>query len=134
MTDAHWLLLLVLLLLVGLLAAWRRRSARAAPADLRARHPRILKPRPPDDCSACRHQPVDTTAAPARPAVRPWREGKSRRGAPKRIASEGFACPAPVCAYFRVTDAQIHALVGDGTQGKTERIQTFRCQACGTTF
>jgi IS1 family transposase len=25
-------------------------------------------------------------------------------------------------------------LVGDGTHGKTERIQTFRCQACQTTF
>jgi IS1 family transposase len=33
-----------------------------------------------------------------------------------------------------VGDAQIHALVGDGTHGKTERIQTFRCQACQTTF
>jgi transposase-like protein len=33
-----------------------------------------------------------------------------------------------------VSDAQIHALVGDGTHGKAERIQTFRCQACQTTF
>jgi IS1 family transposase len=59
---------------------------------------------------------------------------KSRRGAPKRIATQGFACPHPAWAYYRVTDAQIHALVGDGTHGKTDRIQTFRCQACRTTF
>ncbi len=28
----------------------------------------------------------------------------------------------------------MHALVGDGKHGLTERIQTFRCQACRTTF
>jgi IS1 family transposase len=28
----------------------------------------------------------------------------------------------------------VHALVGDGTHGKRECIQTFRCQACGATF
>jgi hypothetical protein len=64
----------------------------------------------------------------------PWHEIKSRRGAPKRIATEGYACPRPTCAYYRITDAHIHALVGDGIHGKGERIQTFRCQACRTTF
>jgi len=59
---------------------------------------------------------------------------KSRRGAPKRIDTEGFACPNALCPYFGITDAQIHALVGDGKHGQAERIQTFRCQACRTTF
>jgi IS1 family transposase len=36
--------------------------------------------------------------------------------------------------YYRITDARIHALVGDGAEGKAERIQTLRCQACTTTF
>ena len=36
--------------------------------------------------------------------------------------------------YFGVIDAQIHALVGDGKHGCAERIQTFRCQACHSTF
>jgi IS1 family transposase len=36
--------------------------------------------------------------------------------------------------YYRITDAHVHALVGDGTHGRRERIQTFRCQACGITF
>jgi IS1 family transposase len=66
--------------------------------------------------------------------VRPWHEVKSRRGAPKRIHTDGFACPNPKCAYFGITDAHIHALVGDGKHGQAERIQTFRCQACHTTF
>jgi transposase-like protein len=59
---------------------------------------------------------------------------KSRRGAPKRVNTEGFACPNHQCPYFGNTDAQIHALVGDGKHGSAERIQTFRCQACHTTF
>jgi hypothetical protein len=59
---------------------------------------------------------------------------KSRRGAPKRIDTAGFACPNQQCAYFGITDAHIHALVGDGKHGQAERIQTFRCQACRTTF
>jgi transposase-like protein len=59
---------------------------------------------------------------------------KSRRGAPKRIDTQGFACPNPKCPYLGLTDAHIHALVGDGQHGRVERIQTFRCQACRTTF
>src|SRR6266566_1886189 len=61
---------------------------------------------------------------------RPWPEVKSRRGAPKRIDTEGFACPNPQCPYFGITDAHLHALVGDGKHGRAEPIQTFRCQAC----
>jgi transposase-like protein len=59
---------------------------------------------------------------------------KSRRGAPKRIDTEGFACPNQQCPYFGINDARVHALVGDGKHGRTERIQTFRCQACRSTF
>ena len=66
--------------------------------------------------------------------MRPWSEVKSRRGAPKRIDTEGFACPNPQCQYFGSTDAHFHALVGDGKHGCAEQIQTFRCQACYSTF
>ena len=66
--------------------------------------------------------------------VRPWREVKSRRGAPKRVNTEGFACPKQQCPYFGITDASIHALVGDGKHGQAEQIQTFRGPACRTTF
>ena len=66
--------------------------------------------------------------------VRPWCEVKSRRGAPKHVNTEGFACPNQQCSYCGITDAQVHALVGDGKHGQAEQIQTFRCQACRTTF
>ena len=94
---------------------------------------RLLKPRCPDDCPACRLASTASSAGEPAP-VRPWREMKSRRGAPKRVNTEGFACPNPQCAYFGITDTQIHALVGDGKHGQAERIQTFRCQSCHTTF
>ncbi len=48
--------------------------------------------------------------------------------------TNGFACPNQQCPYSGITDAHIHALVGDGKHGQAERIQTFRCQACRTTF
>jgi transposase-like protein len=66
--------------------------------------------------------------------VRPWCEVKSRRGAPKRIDTQGFACPNYQCLYFGITDAHTHALVGDGKHGHAEPIQTFRCQACRSKF
>jgi transposase-like protein len=59
---------------------------------------------------------------------------KSRREAPKRANTAGFACPNQQCPYFGITDAYLHALVGDGTHGQAERIQTFRGPACQTTF
>jgi IS1 family transposase len=96
---------------------------------------RLLKPRSSDDCPACRLASTPSSGAgPAPLPVRPWPEVKSRRGAPKRIDTEGFACPNQQCVYFGITDAHMHALVGDGKHGHAERIQTFRCQACGTTF
>ncbi len=88
---------------------------------------RLLKPRCPDDCPACRLASTPSSAG-------PWPEVKSRRGAPKRIDTEGFACPDSFCPYFRITDAHVHALVGDGKHGRVERIQTFRGPACHTTF
>src|SRR5437660_8787590 len=93
---------------------------------------RLLKPRTPLDCPVCRL--ASPGVKPASAPIRPWREVKSRRGAPKRIHTAGFACPNQQCPYFGITDADIHALVGDGKHGHAERIQTFRCQACRTTF
>src|SRR5713101_395035 len=96
---------------------------------------RLLKPRTPLDCPACRlSSTLSSGVEPAPLPVRPWREVKSRRGAPKLVNTDGFACPNHQCPYFGITDAHVHALVGDGKHGLAERIQTFRCQACHTTF
>jgi hypothetical protein len=71
---------------------------------------RLLKPRCPDDCPACRLASTHASVAgPAHASVRPWREVKSRRGAPKRRDSEGFACPNHQCRYLSITDARVHA-------------------------
>ncbi|HEU4746388.1 MAG TPA: hypothetical protein VFS61_14190, partial [Anaerolineales bacterium] len=62
-----------------------------------------LKPRTPADCPMCRR--AGATAAehpPTRIPVTPWRERKSRRGAPKRIATQGFACPNRTCLYVGI--------------------------------
>jgi len=94
---------------------------------------RLLKPRCPDDCPACRLASTPSSGGePAPPPGRPWPEVKSRRGAPKRVNTEGYACPNRNCPYVGITDAHIHALVGDGKHGQAERIQTFRGPACRT--
>ena len=130
---------LIIAVVVGALCVivlWdRRHHAQLDRPSATATRQRLLKPRTPDACLACRCQPMRPAPAPAlSPAVRPWKELKSRRGAPRRIPTHGYACPNHACVYHGITDAQVHALVGDGTHGKHERIQTLRCQACGTTF
>ena len=133
-----YVFLLVVCLSLSLALLWRldwlhfRLSSSQGRAK-RTRLHRLLKPRSPDDCLACRLGSTSSSGVEP-PPVRPWCEVKSRRGAPKRIDTEGFACPNPQCTYFGNTEAQIHALVGDGKHGQAEQIQTFRCQACRTTF
>ena len=131
--------LLVSFLLVSLVLLWRLCRLHHGPAASRAagklggRLHRLLRPRCPHDCPACRlASPASPAASPA--PVRPWGEVKSRRGTPKRIPTEGFACPNRQCSYFGNTNPRVHALVGDGKHGRAEQIQTFRCQACRTTF
>jgi hypothetical protein len=132
--------LLVVCLLLFLALLWRLDWLHVRPSSSkggakRIKLHRLLKPRTPHDCPACRGASTPWLGGGPAPApVRPWREMKSRPGAPKRIPTQGFACPNPQCAYFGSTDAHKHALVGDGKHGQAERIQTFRCQACRTTF
>jgi hypothetical protein len=130
-TDLCGLVLPLLLLLAWRIwMCWcRHNRKRPAVAEIQ----RLLKPRTPNDCPSCCQAAAAVAIAPSDLSVPPWRDRKSRRGAPKRIATQGFACPNRSCIYYRITDAQIHALVGDGTEGRHERIQTFRCQACSTT-
>ena len=133
-----FLLVVCLFLLLALL--WRHDWLHLQPSSprggaKRSSLHRLLKPRTPDDCPSCRlASPPSSSTEPAPAPVRPWSEVKSRRGAPKRIDTEGFACPNPQCRDFGNTEAHVHALVGDGKHGQAERIQTFRCQACHSTF
>ena len=132
--------LLVICLLFFLALLWRLDRfpfwpSPSAVASRRSTLHRLLKPRSPDDCPACPlGSPPALGGGTVSAPVRPWCEVKSRRGAPKRVNTEGYACPNPQCRYFGNTDAHMHALVGDGKHGRAEQIQTFRCQACRTTF
>jgi transposase-like protein len=131
-------LLVSLLMLAGVWLSQRSRSHHdpfPSQAAQRSFLPRRLKPRSPLDCPACcLASSSSSSGEPALAPVRPWREIKNRRGAPKRVKTEGFACPNRVCQYYGITDAQIHAVVSDGCYGKAERIQRWRCQACQTIF
>jgi hypothetical protein len=100
--------LLLTLARLGRLEWFQLRPSSSQDGAKCSRFPRLLKPRSPDDCPACRLASPPSSAVVPVP-VRPWREGKSRRGAPKRINTEGFACPNPQCLYFRITEAHIHA-------------------------
>jgi len=61
---------------------------------------RLLKPRSPDDCPACRFASTPASGGEQAPApVRPWREVKSRRGAPKRVNTQ--------CIIFRHQDRSV---------------------------
>ncbi len=95
--------LLVICLLLSLALFWRldwfpsRLSSSRGGAKRTTLH-RLLKPRCPDDCPACRLASTASSGAGPVPApVRPWREMKSCRGAPKRVNTEGFACPNQQC-------------------------------------
>jgi hypothetical protein len=53
-TDVCWPVLLLVLLLIGMTGAWRRRPhPQSAPVADQLQ--RLLKPRTPDDCPSCRH-------------------------------------------------------------------------------
>jgi hypothetical protein len=122
--DASWVLLLLLPLLMLFLAQlchlyWTHDQPSHSKAEVMCTMiQRLLKPRTPLDCPLCRLSCTFSSVVGASPTpVRPWREVKSRRGAPKRINTEGFACPNRERPYFGITAAPLHALVGDGEHG-----------------
>jgi hypothetical protein len=122
----------VLLLVVLLWVVWQERWYRCREEVAwrsRPRGPRPWRPRTPKSCVQCGVEGYP--AAEECGAVRPWREMKSPRGRKKQVDTEGHACWDGECVYYGITDAGVHALVGDGGHGKVERIQDLRCQACG---
>jgi transposase-like protein/IS1 family transposase len=94
--------------------------------------PRQWHPACEQACAQCRSGVHVTFVRTAR-NVPPYAGCKSKRGAKKRLSSEGYACPCRACVYFGNTHAAEHALVGYGKLGADQH-QRWRCQACGTTF
>jgi hypothetical protein len=95
--------LFVLCLLLWLALLWRLfwlplQSSRSKAGNVRTTVQRLLKPRTPLDCPSCRLASTPSSSVRPAPAlVRPWSEVKSRRGAPKRVNTEGYACPSQQC-------------------------------------
>ena len=94
-----FLFLLVFFLLLSLALLWRLSWFHLQPSYSQAAKrqtlvQRLLKPRSPVDCPACRLASTGSPGAEPLPApVRPWREMKSRRGAPKRITPKALRVP-----------------------------------------
>lgn len=95
--------------------------------------PREWQPRNPKKCPACQAGVCLPALHPKREVI-PWREVKSRRGRKKTVKTEGHCCLNPRCAYVGITDAAVHALVGNGKDGKHKDIQLLRCQCCQSGF
>jgi hypothetical protein len=80
--------LLMFFLILTLAWLWRHgwlhlQPSRFTTGHVRTTMHRLLKPRTPDDCSACRLASTPASAGGPTPApIRPWREVKSGRGAP----------------------------------------------------
>jgi hypothetical protein len=111
----HVFLFLLVICLLCLALLWRLCWPHLQPSNSSAGRKhiplhRLLKPRTPLDCPACRLASTHSSGVRATSApVRPWSEVKSRRGAPKQILTEGFACPNQQCMYLGITDAGMHA-------------------------
>src|SRR6188508_1789047 len=120
-------LLALVVLWVALAAGswWHGGTVRRTDPPDAVRRQHAWRPRTPADCPACRAAGDTPTLGPP-PTVRPWADLKSRRGAPKRLVTEGYACPSAHCPYHGITDSRVHALVGYGHHGSTARIQDFR--------
>lgn len=129
-------LVIIVVLLAWLAKLWwhiHRRQVKSWWKRTKDRLPRHWKPKSPDDCPHCQagihlHRPSRAET------IVPWSNRKSRRGAKKRITTDGLACLNPACAYFGIRDATIHALVGNGKRGKDRDIQYFKCQCCQKAF
>jgi hypothetical protein len=103
--------------------------------SLRSLVPRRLRPRSPLACPACCRSAARSSGQElSSRAVRPWREIKSRRGARHPRDERGLCLPKVRASTPGSPMRRSMRLLGDGSHGRAERIQTFRCQACRTTF
>jgi hypothetical protein len=99
-----FLLVVCLLLLpvrLGRLDWFPRRPCSSRGGAKRSTLPRLLKPRCPDDCPACRLASTPSSGGGrASTPVRPWREVKSRRGARHSREHRGLRLSQPNVPLF----------------------------------
>ncbi len=116
MTDAHWLLLLPLLFLVGLSWAWRRRRSRSAAVDVSASGPRSLKPRTPRQRLLGMRQNSDDRLV--RTVSLWYRSGLG-------CCVKEVSVPCPHCAATATAEQPRRTALG---------YRTFRCRTCRRGF
>src|SRR5262245_29633139 len=101
LADSCGLVLLLVGGLVWLAWTWRcHQQPLSHTTAITATVHRLLKPRTPSECPACRRRMAAAGNAPTRAPLTPWCKVKSRRGAMGRIATQGFACPNRTCAVL----------------------------------
>jgi len=93
----------------------------------------MMKPKSERDCPFClKEKGRQGWPKPEMPMAWSLREGHG--GPIKKTSTQGYFCPNPGCEYYRITDENIHALVGYGRHGRQEPIQDLKCQACRKKF
>ncbi len=124
-------------MLVGMVVwqLWRRqrRMVRRRWQKKETSLPRHWHPKSEKAYAGCR-EGVQVTVERVKQAAQAYGSQKQKRGARKRLSSEGYACPCRTCPYFGNSHDAVPALVGYGRLGKDKHIQRWRCQACRTTF
>ena len=101
------LFLLVFFLILGLVRLWHLYWPHLQPSHsnvgaMRTTVQRLLKPRTPRDCPACRLSCTPSSSVRSAPApVRPWREVKSRRGARHPGEHRGLRLSMPAVPILR---------------------------------
>jgi len=121
LSPGTWLLGLLFIYIIWLswtanLQCYPLGGAQAAPAGRAARLWR-MRARTPEACEACQNGLGFRIFRP-RTDVVPYGETKSACGRRKTLNTAGHACPNPTCAYFAVTDAQLHAVVGNAVNAR----------------
>ena len=86
-----WLLALILLVIIMVRLVWRCQQAWHRALPYLPKRIRRLHPSTSDDCphwrlAAIRREGLSPIA------VRPWRDERRRRGAPRRVSTDGYAC------------------------------------------
>ena len=84
------------------------------------KRPRRMRPRTPEDCPYCgeEHESHCHPLVRLRQHPVPYTERKSRRGRPKEKQTEEYCCWNLACEYYGIRNADVHAIVSDGHNGK----------------
>jgi IS1 family transposase len=135
-----FLLVIVLIFALALLCAlcWPHHGLVRSRAAAKVRMPlhRLLKPRTPDDCPACRLASTPSLGGGTVPADVASLERRQKPPGSPPLAYPPKGSPVrtgSACTLATLT-LEYTRLFGDGKHGQAERIQTLRCQACRITF